>query len=58
VQAFDGTPFWFHGVPGHFYNLISEQNEFQVWAIHQHPTRIMPMRLHFVRRPDVAFLKD
>lgn len=30
MEAFDGTPFWFHGVPGRYYNLISEQNVFQV----------------------------
>lgn len=30
MEAFDGTPFWFHGIPGRYYNLISEQNVFQV----------------------------
>jgi hypothetical protein len=33
VQAFDGTPFWFHGIPGRYYNLISEHNVFQVSAL-------------------------
>lgn len=33
IQAFDGTPFFFHGVPGGIYNLISMKDSFQVWSV-------------------------
>eukprot|EP00884_Botryococcus_braunii_P007852 jgi/Botrbrau1/17068/Bobra.31_2s0001.2 len=33
IQAFDGTPFFFHGEPGKVYNLVSVKNSFQVAAL-------------------------
>lgn len=30
MTAFDGASFWFNGVPGSFYNLVSEPELFQV----------------------------